>query len=73
MTATPFDPLQTTHDLEAAGFERRQAEAIARTIDPGEPVVGVTPPPAESRGAPMADGTIDEVLQKVGTLLARSG
>ena len=29
MTATTFNPLETAHDLEAAGFERRQAEAIA--------------------------------------------
>ena len=29
MNATSFDPLETTHDLEAAGIERRQAEAIA--------------------------------------------
>ena len=29
MNATSFDPLETTRDLEAAGIERRQAEAIA--------------------------------------------
>ena len=45
MTATPFNPLETAHDLEAAGFERRQAEAIARTIGHGESVVDVTPLP----------------------------
>ena len=29
MTATPFNPLATARSLEAAGIERRQAEAIA--------------------------------------------
>ena len=29
MTATTFNPLATAHELEAAGIERRQAEAIA--------------------------------------------
>ena len=29
MAATAFNPLATAQDLEAAGFERRQAEAIA--------------------------------------------
>ena len=29
MTATTFNPLATARDLEAAGIERRQAEAIA--------------------------------------------
>ena len=29
MTATTFNPLATAHDLEAAGIERRHAEAIA--------------------------------------------
>ena len=29
MTATAFNPLATAHELEAAGIERRQAEAIA--------------------------------------------
>ena len=28
MTATTFNPLEIAHDLEAAGFERRQAKAI---------------------------------------------
>ena len=36
MTATTFNPLETAHDLEAAGFERRQAEAIAKAIDHGD-------------------------------------
>ena len=29
MTATTFNPLEAARDLEAAGIERRQAEAIA--------------------------------------------
>ena len=29
MTATPFNPLATARELEAAGIKRRQAEAIA--------------------------------------------
>lgn len=33
MTAAAFDTLRATRDLEAAGFERRQAEAIATTIN----------------------------------------
>ena len=32
MAAGAFNPLETAHDLEAAGFERRQAEAIAKAI-----------------------------------------
>ena len=36
MTATTFNPLETAHELEAAGFERRQAEAIAKAIDHGD-------------------------------------
>lgn len=36
MTTTTFNPLETAHDLEAAGFERRQAEAIAKAIDHGD-------------------------------------
>ena len=29
IAASTFNPLETAHDLEAAGLERRQAEAIA--------------------------------------------
>ena len=32
MTATTFNPLATARELEAAGVERRQAEAIAEGI-----------------------------------------
>ena len=32
MTATSFDTLKATRDLEAAGVERSQAEAIAAAI-----------------------------------------
>ena len=32
MTATVFDTLSTARDLEAAGFERRQAEALAGAV-----------------------------------------
>ena len=32
MTATNFDALQAARDLEAAGVERRQAEAIAASM-----------------------------------------
>ena len=32
MTAPAFDALATARDLEAAGFERRQAEAVASAI-----------------------------------------
>ena len=39
MTATSFDTLKATRDLEAAGVERSQAEAIAAAIrdSQGEP------------------------------------
>ena len=33
MAATAFNPLEAAQDLEAAGFERRQAEAIARVVN----------------------------------------
>ena len=36
MTAGTFDTLTAAHDLEAAGFERRQAEAIAKAINHGD-------------------------------------
>ena len=36
MAAGAFNPIETAHDLEAAGFERRQAEAIAKAIDHGD-------------------------------------
>ena len=36
MAAGAFNPLETAHDLEAAGFERRQVEAIAKAIDHGD-------------------------------------
>ena len=32
MTATAFNPLATARELEAAGIERRQAEAIAEGV-----------------------------------------
>ena len=32
MTAAAFDTLSTARDLEAAGFERRQAEALAGAV-----------------------------------------
>ena len=32
MTAAAFDTLSTARDLEAAGFERQQAEAIAGAV-----------------------------------------
>ena len=32
MTATAFDTLSTARELEAAGFERRQAEALAGAV-----------------------------------------
>ena len=32
MTATTFNPLTTARDLEAAGFERKQAEALAEAM-----------------------------------------
>ena len=36
MTASTFDTLSAAQDLEAAGFERRQAEAIAKAINHGD-------------------------------------
>lgn len=36
MTAAAFDTLRAARDLEAAGFERRQAEAIATAINHGD-------------------------------------
>ena len=32
MTASTFNPLATARDLEAAGFERKQAEALAEAV-----------------------------------------
>ena len=32
MTGTTFDSLTAARDLEAAGFERRQAEALAKAM-----------------------------------------
>lgn len=36
MSATTFDTLTVARDLEAAGFERRQAEAIAKAVHYGD-------------------------------------
>ena len=36
MSANPFDTLSTAQDLEAAGIERKQAEAIAKAINHGD-------------------------------------
>ena len=36
MTASTFDTLSAAQDLEAAGIERRQAEAIAKAINHGD-------------------------------------
>ena len=36
MASTSFDTLRAAHDLEAAGFERKQAEAIATAINHGD-------------------------------------
>ena len=36
MTASTFDTLTAAQDLEAAGIERRHAEAIAKTINHGD-------------------------------------
>ena len=36
MAATAFNPLEAAQDLEAAGFERRQAEAIAKVVNQGD-------------------------------------
>ena len=36
MSAAAFDTLSAAHDLEAAGFERRQAEAIAKVVNHGD-------------------------------------
>ena len=36
MTASTFDTLTAAQDLEAAGIERRQAEAIAKAINHGD-------------------------------------
>ena len=36
MTTTTFDTLKATHDLEAAGVERPQAEAIAAAVRDGQ-------------------------------------
>ena len=33
MAAPAFNPLEAAQDLEAAGFERRQAEAIAKVVN----------------------------------------
>ena len=36
MTATTFNPLEAAQDLEAAGIERKHAEAIAKAINHGD-------------------------------------
>ena len=36
MAATAFNPLEAAQDLEAAVFERRQAEAIAKVVNQGD-------------------------------------
>jgi len=36
VTATTFNPLTAARDLEDAGFERRQAEAIATVVAHGD-------------------------------------
>ena len=36
MSAAAFDTLSAAQDLEAAGIERRQAEAIAKAINHGD-------------------------------------
>ena len=36
MTATIFNPLTAANTLEAAGIERRQAEAIAQVVSHGD-------------------------------------
>ena len=36
MSTAAFDTLTATQDLEAAGIERRQAEAIARVVNRGD-------------------------------------
>ena len=36
MSTTAFDTLTAAQDLEAAGFERKQAEAIAKAINHGD-------------------------------------
>ena len=36
MSATTFNPLEAAQDLEAAGIERKHAEAIARAINRGD-------------------------------------
>ena len=36
MSTAAFDTLTATQDLEAAGIERRQAEAIARVVNHGD-------------------------------------
>ena len=36
MTAITFNPLEAAQDLEAAGIERKHAEAIAKAINHGD-------------------------------------
>ena len=36
MTATAFDTLTATEELEAAGIERKHAEAIAKIVNHGD-------------------------------------
>ena len=36
MAATPFDTLTAAQDLEAAGIERKHAEAIAKVVNHGD-------------------------------------
>ena len=36
MTATTFNPLEAAQDLEAAGIDRKHAEAIAKAINHGD-------------------------------------
>ena len=36
MTSATFDPLSAAQDLEAAGIERKHAEAIAKAVNHGD-------------------------------------
>ena len=54
MATTAFDTLSAVQDLEAAGIERKHAEAIAKVVNPGDEraAAGVRRPgynPARSR------------------------
>ena len=65
MTATSFDTLKATRDLEAAGVERSQAEAIAAAIRDGQGELATK--------ADLAGLKVDMLKIAIGIVVANTG